>query len=64
MNWFTRYGFGYRMNRWLALAKVILMSFAVCIAPLGFALWLPTRKGDTDKSEGESEKEFWRIHGE
>ena len=59
VNWFTRYGFGSHLNEWLALAMVILVSFALCIASLKLALWLPTRKRGTDKSE----KDYWRIHG-
>jgi hypothetical protein len=62
VNWFTRYAFGFHAGEWLALAMGILMSFALCIASLRLALWLLTRKRDTDKSEGEGEKEYWRIH--
>ncbi len=63
MNWFTRYVFGSHINKWLALAMVILVSFALCIGSLRLALLLLTRKRDTDKSVGEGDKEYWRMHG-
>ena len=57
VNWFTRYVFGFHVNKWLWLVVVILASFALCIASLRLALWLLTRKRDKDESD------YWRIHG-
>jgi hypothetical protein len=63
VNWFRHNGFGSHAGEWLALATVILLSFALWIASLRFGLWLLTRKRDADESEDESEKDYWRIHG-
>ena len=61
MNWFRNYAFGSRAGEWLALAIVILVSFALCIASLRLVFWFLTRKRDAD--DGEGEKEYWRAHG-
>ena len=49
------------MGEWLAFALVILVTFlvtfALCIALLGFIFWLLKRERDTD----ESASEYWRI---
>jgi len=63
VNWFARYVFGSHVSKWLALVMVILVSFTLCITSLKLAFWLLTRKRDTDKNGGESEKDYWRIHG-
>ena len=60
VNWFTRYVFGSHVSKWLGLAMVILVLFALCIA-MRLALWLLTRRRATGQSEGE--KEYWRLHG-
>jgi uncharacterized membrane protein len=62
VNWFRRYAFSSPAGEWLALAMVILVSFALCIASLRLVFWFLTRKRDTDEREGESEKEYWRMH--
>ena len=59
MSWFTGYVFSSHVSKWLALAMVILVSFALCIASFRLALWLLTQKRDRDKNEGD----YWRIHG-
>jgi hypothetical protein len=59
VNWFRHFGFGSHADERLALAMVLLLSFALCIASLKLVRWLLTRKRDTD----ESEKDYWRIHG-
>jgi hypothetical protein len=59
VNWFRRDAFGSHADEWLALAIVILLSFALCIALSRLVWWLRTRKREAD----ESEKEYWRIHG-
>jgi len=63
VNWFRHYGLGFHAGGWLALGMVILVPLALCIASLRLARWFLTRKRDTDKSEGESEKKYWHIHG-
>lgn len=60
VNWFRHYAFGSHASEWLALAIVIFVSFASCVASLRLIFWLLTRKRDTDESE--SEREYWRIH--
>jgi hypothetical protein len=64
VNWFRQDAFGPHANDWLALAIVIFVSFASCVASLKLVFWFLTRKRDTDESESESTKEYWRIHGE
>ena len=59
MNWFRRDGFGFHAGEWLAVALVILLSLALCIALLRLVFRLFKRKGDTN----ESERNYWRIHG-
>ena len=61
MNWFRDYAFGSRTGEWFALATVILVSFALCIASLRLVLWFLT--GKRDASEGEGEEDYWRVHG-
>jgi hypothetical protein len=63
VNWFRNYAFGSHAGEWLALAIVILVSFVSCIASLRLVFWFLTRKRDADESEGEDEKEYWRVHG-
>jgi len=60
VNWFRNYAFGSRTGEWLALAMVILASFALCIASWRLVFWFLTRKRDAD--EGEGENEYWRVH--
>jgi hypothetical protein len=60
VNWFRNCAFGSRAGEWLALAIVILVSFALCIASLRLVFCFLTRKRDAD----ESEREYWRLHGE
>ena len=59
VNWFRRDAFGSHAGEGLALAIVILISFALCIALSKLVWWLRTRKREAD----ESENEYWRIHG-
>ncbi len=59
MTWFRRDGLAFHVGEWLALALVILLTFALCIALLRLVFGLFKRKGDTD----ESERDYWRIHG-
>ena len=61
MNWFTNYAFGSRTGELLALAIVVLVSFALCIASLKLVFRFLTRKRCAD--EGEGEKEYWSVHG-
>lgn len=61
MNWFRNYAFGSRTGELLALAIVVLGSFALCIASLKLVFRFLTRKRDAD--EGEGEKEYWGVHG-
>jgi hypothetical protein len=64
VNWLRVHAVGYHACEWLALAMIILLSFASRIASLKFGLWLLTRKRDAHESKGETENEYWRIHGE
>ena len=61
VNWFRNYAFGSHASEWLVLVMVIFVSFASCVASLKIVFWLLKRKRDTD--EGESEREYRRIHG-
>jgi hypothetical protein len=63
VNWFRNYAFGSHAGECLALAIVILVSFALCIASLRLVFWFLTCKRNADESEGEDEKEYWRVHG-
>jgi hypothetical protein len=63
VNWFRRDAFGSHPGEWLALALAILVLFALRIALSRLVFWLLGRKRDTDESEDESEREYWRIHG-
>jgi len=59
VNWFRRDVFGSPAGEWLALAIVVLLTFALRIAVPKLFWWLRSRK----REEDESEKEYWRIHG-
>ena len=59
MNWFRNYAFGSHAGERLALAIVILVSFALCIVSLRLVVWFLTRKRNAD----EGEREYWRSHG-
>jgi hypothetical protein len=59
MIWFRQYAFGSHSGEWLALASVILLSLSLRIVSLAFGLWFLRRKRDA----GDSEKQYWRIHG-
>jgi len=63
VKWFTLYVFGPHVSEWLALAMVIVVSFALGIALLKLVFWLLTRERKAEECEGKSEKEYWRIHG-
>jgi hypothetical protein len=66
VNWLRDYAVGSHTREWLALAIIILLSFASCIASLKLVFWLLIRKRNTDKSEGEgeSDRQYWGTHGE
>ena len=64
MSWLARYAFGSHMSEWHIVAIVILLSFALGIALLKLIFWLVAREHDADQSEGEGDKEYWRVHGE
>jgi len=59
VNWFRRCGFSSHVGECLALALVILLTFALCVALLRLVFGLLKCQRDTD----ESERECWRIHG-
>ena len=63
MNRFRHDAFGSPVGEWLALATVLLLSFALGIALLKLVFWFLTREREADESEDESEKNYWRIHG-
>jgi hypothetical protein len=63
VNWLRGDGFASHPGEWLAVALAILVLFALGIALLRFVFWLLKRRRDTNDSEGESEREYWRIHG-
>jgi hypothetical protein len=63
VNWFRRYAVVSHASEWLALAIVILVSLASCIASSRLEFWFLTRKRDPDEGEDESERDYWRIHG-
>ena len=63
MNWFGHYAVGSHAGEWLAIALVILLALLPGIALLRLVIWLLTPERDTDESEDQSEKEYWRIHG-
>lgn len=58
MSWFRRDILGSHASEWLALAIIILLSFALYIAVSKRVWWLPSRKREAD----ESEKEYWSVH--
>jgi len=59
LNWLIQLALGSHAGGWLALATVVLLSFALGIALVRPVFWLFTRERDADKSE----KDYWRIHG-
>jgi predicted branched-subunit amino acid permease len=59
VNWFRRCAFGSHLGEWLALALVILLTFALRVAFLRLVFRVPKRERDQD----ESERDYWRIHG-
>jgi hypothetical protein len=59
VTWFRQGGFDFHAGEWLAVALVIVLLFALCIALLRLVFGFFKRKGDTD----ESESDYWRIHG-
>jgi len=59
VNWFRHDGFGFHAREWLALALVILLLFALCVALLRLVCGLFKRKRGTD----ESENDYCRMHG-
>jgi hypothetical protein len=63
VNWFRHDTFGSHVGEWLALALAILGLFAVRMALSRLVFRFLGRKRDKDKSEDESEREYWRIHG-
>ena len=62
MKWFRHDAFRSHVGEWLALAIVILLSLALCIALLKLVFWLLTHERGADESGDEGEKEYWRIH--
>jgi hypothetical protein len=64
MNWLRGYAFGSHAREWLALAIIVLLSFASCIASLKVVFWLLIRKRNSDKGESEGDRQYWRTHGE
>ena len=59
VNWFRHDAFAAGVGERLALAIVILVSFALCIVSLRLVVWFLTRKRNAD----EGEREYWRTHG-
>jgi hypothetical protein len=64
VNWFRHNAFGSHIGEWLALAIIILLSFALSIALLKVVFWLLAHERGADEREDESEKDYWRMHGE
>ena len=60
LNWFTNHGFGSHAAEWLALAIVILLALELFTGIMEFVSSLFARK----REAGESENDYWRIHGE
>jgi hypothetical protein len=60
VNWFRQYGLAFHTGEWHALAVVILLALVPGIALLKLAIWLLTPESD----KGESERDYWRIHGD
>ena len=56
MNWFRHNAFGSHIGEWLALAIIILLSFALSIALLKVVFWLLAHERGADEREDESEK--------
>jgi hypothetical protein len=63
VNWFRHDAFDSHPGKWLALALAILVLFGLRMALSRLVFWFLGRKRDTDESEDESEREYWRIHG-
>jgi hypothetical protein len=64
VNWFRPDAFSFHMGDRLALAMVILVSFALTIALSKLVFWLFAGRREAEEREGEAEKEYWHIHGE
>jgi hypothetical protein len=60
---FRRDGLGFYAGDWFPVALVISLLILLCVAWLRRIFEFLKRKRDTDESEDESEKEYWRIHG-
>lgn len=60
MNWFRHHAFGSHPGESLIFGVIILFSFVLCITSLRIVVSLLMREGDND----ESEKAYWREHGE
>jgi hypothetical protein len=59
MHWLTTYGLGSHLVGWLALAVVVVLTFAARLGARRFIIGLLTRKHD----KGKGEREYWRRHG-
>ena len=59
MKWLLSYAFGSHAREWLALAVMIVFTFALCVTSLKVVFWLLTRKRYMDAPE----RDYWRIHG-
>ncbi len=57
MNWFSHHGVGFHAGERLALAIVVLLPG---IALLKLVIWLLT----PEHAKDESERDYWRMHGE
>jgi hypothetical protein len=60
MHWLRNYAFGSHLVDWIALAGVVVLTFAMRLAARRLILPLLTRKRGSDKNE----MEYWRKHGE
>jgi hypothetical protein len=59
MHWLKNYAFGSHLVDWLALAAVIVLTFAARLGARRFIVGLLMRKRDKDKGG----RNYWRIHG-
>jgi hypothetical protein len=57
--WLTNYAFGSHLVDWLALAVVVVLTFAARIGARRLVFRLLAQKRD----KGKGEKEYWRVHG-